>query len=116
MEILKFDSALEILCLNKDGATLSLKDIQKRMPFRISGEEASMILDKFRSDSLIVQKKKESVEEYFITYAGVKFYQKGGYLGETIRTFFKKLLKISVVALGVISTIIGIALGLRELF
>lgn len=115
MEILKLDSALEVLYLNKEQSALSLKDIRKKIPFKIPDDEVTMILDKMQGDHLASKKVKGSSEAFLITFEGMKFYQKGGYLRAMVRNFFKKLLKISLVALGAVSTIIGIILGLREL-
>lgn len=115
MEILKLDSALEVLYLHKDTPSLSVNDIRKKIPFRVPHEEVAMMLDKMQDDHLVSKKKKNAAEGFFITYVGMKFYQKGGYLKALIRSFFKKAVKLLLVALGAISTIIGIALGLREL-
>ena len=115
MEILKLDSALEVFYLNKDKAALSIGDVQKKMPFKLTGEEISMMMNKFRKDSLILPNMESGAKRYFITYEGIKFHQRGGFLHDKVRHLFKKLLKIFVVLLGIFSTIVGIVIGLREL-
>ncbi|GEM_PF-1439618 len=116
LEILKLDSALEILYLNKDKAALTQKEMQSKLSFRFSEEEIAMLIDKIRKDSLLTEIVKNTISKYYLTYEGAKFYQNGGFLKAAVRNFFKKAIKTFIVALGVISTLIGIALGVRELF
>lgn len=115
MEILKLDSALEVLYLNKDKAALGIRDIRRKLPFRLTGEEISMMLEKFLGDKLVSEKLQEEGKEYFITYEGIKFYQRGGYLRDKVRAFSMKFLKALLTLLGIASTVVGIALGVREL-
>ena len=115
MEILKLDSALEILYLNQDKPSMNVRGIQQKMPFKLRGEEISMILDKFRIDDLVSRQTGTKSTGYCITYKGMKFYQRGGYLREKVRIFFKKAMKIAVMILGFISTVVGVILGLRQL-
>ncbi len=115
MEILKLDSALEVLYLNKDKAALGIRAIQKKLPIRLTGEDISMMLEKFLSDKLVSEKPQKEGKGYFITYEGIKFYQRGGYLRDKARAISMKFLKALLTLLGIASTIVGIALGMREL-
>lgn len=107
------DSILEVLFINKDEAFVSLKEIQAKIPLRLSVSEIYRYTNKITMEGFVEE---QSKGEYRITLEGIKLYHNGGYGTEVRQKRLKKFIKIGTGLLGMIGAVLSALYTLRQFF